>query len=126
MDSILVVEDNAINRDVAVLQLKALGWQTECAGNGAEAVEAVRDRTFALILMDVMMPELDGWETCRRIRDYEATVGRRTPIIGVSAWAAQDNKTKCLEAGMDDYLAKPYTRDDLKAVVDRWVTNVAK
>lgn len=121
---VLVVEDNNINRDVAILQLKALGLDACWAASGIEAVEAVKKNSFCIILMDVMMPDLDGWEACRQIRDYEKELGIRTPIIGVSAWAGAGNKQKCLQAGMDDYLHKPYTRDDLKVMIDRWVNSV--
>jgi CheY-like chemotaxis protein len=117
----LVVEDHNINRDVAILQLKALGLDAHWAASGVEAVEAVKKQSFSIILMDVMMPDLDGWEACRQIREYEQTTGIRTPIIGVSAWAGADNKKKCLLAGMDEYLSKPYSREDLKAIVERFI-----
>jgi CheY-like chemotaxis protein len=117
----LVVEDHNINRDVAILQLKALGIDAHWAASGVEAVEAVKKGSFSIILMDVMMPDLDGWEARRQIREYEQELGVRTPIIGVSAWAGADNKKKCLAAGMDDYLSKPYSRDDLKSIVERYI-----
>jgi CheY-like chemotaxis protein len=118
---ILVVEDNNINREVAILQLRSLGFESETAADGKEALESVKKRQFALILMDVMMPSMDGWEASRCIREYESSIGRHTPIIAVSAWSAADNEQRCLSAGMDDYLGKPYDRASLKQVVDRWV-----
>jgi CheY-like chemotaxis protein len=121
---VLVVEDHNINRDVAVLQLTALGLDCHCVASGDEALVAIKKNTYCLILMDVMMPGMDGWETSRAIRAYEAGIGMRTPIVAVSAWAAADNKKQCLEAGMDDYLSKPYTRDDLKKIVERWAKTV--
>ncbi len=119
---ILIVEDNNINREVAILQLRALEFTSETAANGNEAVEAIKKRQFALILMDVMMPSMDGWEASRRIREYEESIGRHTPIIAVSAWSAADNKERCLLAGMDDYLGKPYDRASLKQILERWVS----
>jgi CheY-like chemotaxis protein len=123
---ILVVEDNNINREVALLQLKALGFESEAVGDGNKALEAIKSRQFALILMDVMMPAMDGWEASRRIREYENSIGRHTPIIAVSAWSAADNKDRCLSSGMDDYLGKPYDRASLKQILDQWVTAESK
>jgi CheY-like chemotaxis protein len=117
---ILVVEDHSINREVAVLQLKALGFECQTANNGVEAVEAVANQQFSLILMDVMMPHMDGWEAATRIRQIESASGRRTPIVAVSAWSAADSKEKCMAVGMDDYLDKPYNREALEKVVRRW------
>lgn len=117
---ILVVEDNSINREVAVLQLKALGHPTEVVEDGRSAVEAVKARQYSLILMDVMMPGMDGCEAAQKIREHEEMCGRRTPIIAVSAWEAADNRERCVQAGMDDYLSKPYTRDELERIVTQW------
>jgi two-component system, sensor histidine kinase and response regulator len=118
---ILVVEDNAINRDVAVLQLQSLGFPVEAVCSAEEALELVKTKRYSLILMDVMMPDMDGWEACRRIRDHERSTGQYTPVIACSAWTAEDNHQRCTEAGMDDYVSKPYSREDLAAVVGRWL-----
>ena len=119
---ILVVEDNNINREVAILQLRALGFVSQTASDGNEALQAIKAQQFALILMDVMMPSMDGWEASRKIREFEEGLDRRTPIIAVSAWSASDNRERCISSGMDDYLDKPYDRAALKQVLDRWVT----
>jgi CheY-like chemotaxis protein len=119
---VLVVEDHSINQEVAVLQLKALGMNVVVVSDGSAAVEAVRAGQFSLILMDVMIPVMDGCEAARRIREMEQMSGRRTPIVAVSAWSSTDNRRRCTQAGMDDYLDKPYDRAALKAVIDRWVT----
>jgi CheY-like chemotaxis protein len=119
---VLVVEDHSINQEVAVLQLKALGLIAVVVSDGSAAVEAVRAGQFSLILMDVMIPIIDGCEATRRIRELELTSGRRTPIVAVSAWSSADNRKRCALAGMDDYLDKPYDRASLKAVIDRWMT----
>jgi CheY-like chemotaxis protein len=118
---VLVVEDHSINREVAILQLRILGIPSEIARDGQAAIDAVKEREFALILMDVMMPGMDGWEASRHIREYESTIGRHTPIIGLSAWSASDNRERCLAAGMDDYLGKPYEREDLDSIIKKWV-----
>ena len=122
---ILVVEDNNINREVAVLQLRALGFDTVIADDGFAAIEAVKRQQFGMILMDVMMPAMDGWEAAHKIREWEKTQGRHTPIIGCSAWSASDNRERCLQAGMDDYLSKPYERANLQSLINRYV-QVAK
>jgi CheY-like chemotaxis protein len=116
---VLVVEDNSINREVAVLQLRALGFDSVLADDGFTAIELVKRQQFSIILMDVMMPSLDGWEAARRIRQLEAEGGRRTPIIGCSAWSASDNRERCLAAGMDDYISKPYDRNTLQEILNR-------
>lgn len=118
---VLVVEDHSINRDVAVLQLKALGLPVEAVSSGVDAIEKIKTNRYSLILMDVMMPDLDGCETCAAIREYEKVLGRYTPVIAVSAWSADDNRDLCQAAGMDDYISKPYSREQLKAVVERWM-----
>lgn len=118
---VLVVEDSNINRDVAILQLKALGLDSDVAVTGTDAVTKARTNTYSLILMDVMMPEMDGWEAAQLIRQYESPLGLHTPIVGVSAWAGSDNKERCLLAGMDDYIDKPYDRAALKVITDRWI-----
>lgn len=119
---ILVVEDNNINREVAVLQLRALGYESVIADDGFAAIEAVKKQQFALILMDVMMPSMDGWEAARKIRELESGTKTHTPIIGFSAWSASDNRKRCLASGMDDYLSKPYERSALKRMLERWVS----
>lgn len=118
---VLVVEDNNINREVAVLQLRSLGFDSVVANDGFAAIELVKRQSFSMILMDVMMPSMDGWEAARKIRDLESAQGRRTPIIGCSAWSASDNREKCLAAGMDDYLSKPYERSALQGLIALWV-----
>jgi CheY-like chemotaxis protein len=122
---ILVVEDNNINREVAVLQLRALGYEAIIADDGFAALELVKKQQFAMILMDVMMPSMDGWEAARKIRQMETGTSRHTPIVGFSAWSASDNRTRCLASGMDDYLSKPYERVELKRVIERWVKTEA-
>src|SRR5579883_3550151 len=105
---VLIVEDNHINSAIAVLQLRSLGLESKVVTDGRAALKAVKQGAFSLILMDVMMPSMDGWEAARCIREFETEIGRHTPIVGVSAWSSSDNRSRCLLAGMDDYLSKPY------------------
>ena len=117
---ILVVDDDAINRLVAENQLEDLGFEFEAVENGKQALQAVERRNFDAILMDCQMPELDGYETTRRIRRREAA-SRRTVIIAVTAHAMKGEREKCLAAGMDDYVSKPFRGEDLQAMLDRWL-----
>lgn len=116
---LLVVEDNPVNQRVAVAMLERLGHRVEVAGNGHEAVEAVERFAYDLVLMDVQMPELDGYEATRRIRALPQRAAR-LPIIAMTANALKGDAEKCLAAGMDDYLAKPVSSDALTAMLRKW------
>lgn len=118
---VLLVEDNEMNQELALDMLEGTGHRLTLAGNGREALSALADEVFDVILMDCQMPELDGFETTRRLRRQEADTGRnRTPVIALTANAMSGDRERCLEAGMDDYIAKPYSRDKLLAVLARW------
>ena len=117
---LLLVEDNAVNQRLAVLLLEKLGHRVQLARNGLEAVEAVKSGHFDAILMDCQMPVLDGFAATLRIRSLEPA-GRHTPIIAMTANALQGDRERCLEAGMDDYLAKPVRRDELAATLAKWL-----
>jgi len=117
---VLLAEDNLVNQRVAVAVLKKLGVAPDLAVNGREAVAAARHGQYDLILMDCQMPEMDGFQATRRIRETEAG-GRRVPILAMTANAMQGDRERCLEAGMDDYLAKPITILDLRDALLRWL-----
>jgi PAS domain S-box-containing protein len=117
---ILLAEDNLVNQRVAIAVLKKLGLTAQLAVNGLEAVAAAAAGTFDLILMDCQMPELDGFEATREIRRREAN-GRRVPILAMTANAMAGDRERCLESGMDDYLAKPIAILDLKNALLRWL-----
>jgi two-component system sensor histidine kinase/response regulator len=118
---ILVAEDNAMNQRVVARMLDKMGYRADVAGNGREAVEALRRIPYAAVLMDCQMPEVDGFEATARIRDRERASGGHTPIIAVTASAMKGDRERCLEAGMDDYLGKPIRRQELEAVLERWI-----
>ncbi len=120
-DRFLVVDDSRINREVAKGFLRNLGYQAETVSSGFEALAALRSKSFAGILMDCLMPEMDGYEATRRIREMEGE-GRRTPIIALTAAAMSGDRERCLAAGMDDYISKPLEIGTLRAVVNRRVT----
>ncbi|MBC7106822.1 MAG: response regulator, partial [Firmicutes bacterium] len=120
--TILVAEDFAINRQLLQAQLKRLGLTAQGVADGREAVEAFSRDAFALVLMDCRMPVMDGLEATRAIRRLEAERGlKRTPIIATTAGATPEERERCLNAGMDDYLSKPVRLADLARVLPRWL-----
>ena len=119
---LLVADDHEINRRVTALQLRELGFSADFARNGREAVRAVLDGHYDLVLMDVHMPELDGYAATREIRGAESATGERVRIIALTANALEHDRQACLAAGMDDYLAKPIQLEPLRAVLERWLS----
>jgi signal transduction histidine kinase/CheY-like chemotaxis protein len=117
---VLLVEDNAVNRTVVEAMLRSVGLQVSIAGDGAEAVSMASREKFALILMDCRLPVMDGYEATRRIRQLAGL--ESVPIIALTANARYGDRELCLEAGMNDYLAKPFKRADLQQVLKHWLT----
>ena len=111
---ILVADDNAVNRSVAGGILEKQGHRVSFAVDGREAVTATRRERFDLILMDVQMPEMNGFAATARIRELDAVAGRRTPILAMTAHAGADDRAKCLAAGMDEYVSKPISKEKLR------------
>jgi PAS domain S-box-containing protein len=122
---ILVVEDNVTNQLVAQRQLARLGYSVEIAQNGLEAVQTLDERgeRFALVLMDVEMPEMDGLQATRVIRQSEQSGQRHIPIVAMTAQALKGDRERCLAAGMDDYISKPVQLDTLRQILARWLTD---
>ena len=115
---ILLAEDNPVNRTLAVRLLERRGHRVACAVNGVEAVALWKARSFDLVLMDVQMPEMDGLAATRAIRELELPAGRRVPIVAVTAHASSEDRTRCLAAGMDGFLAKPIQPAELYRVLN--------
>ncbi len=119
---ILVVEDNAVNQKVVQKLLERQGYRSDLAGNGFEALAALRERPYDLVLMDCQMPEMDGFEATRQLRD-PATGARDTaiPVIALTANAMQGDRDRCIDAGMNDYLTKPIAPQALADALARWL-----
>jgi signal transduction histidine kinase/ActR/RegA family two-component response regulator len=117
---LLLVEDNKVNQKVALTLLARLGYQVDLAENGQQAIDAVQRQRYALIMMDMQMPVMDGLEATRRIRAL-AGGGSRVPIVALTANAMQSDQDACRQAGMDDFLAKPFDRAGLAACIERWL-----
>jgi len=116
---ILLVEDNAVNQVVVVRLLEKRGHTVAVAGNGKEALAALEKQSFDLVLMDIQMPEMDGFEATAAIRKIEQTSGNHLPVIAMTAHAMVGDRERCLEAGMDDYIAKPIRSEELNDLVQR-------
>ncbi|MFG0632563.1 response regulator [Pseudomonas sp. xss_2] len=116
---ILLVEDNPVNQSVIEAMLRSLGFEVSVAMDGAQAVEQVDQQRFAAVLMDCRLPLMDGYEATRRIRQLRQGAG--LPIIALTASALQGDRERCLAAGMDDYLSKPFKRTELQRILQRWL-----
>ena len=120
-NDVLLVEDNPVNQQVAQAMLAKLGMQMTLANDGQEALDLVKARDFDLILMDCQMPVMDGYEATSAIRRLPEGRGEYLPIVALTANALQGDRQKCLQAGMDDFLSKPYSLVQLQAVLSRWL-----
>jgi CheY-like chemotaxis protein len=120
--NILLVEDNAINQKVALVNLNNLGHNTDVANNGKEAVEMFLKKEYDLIFMDIQMPEMDGIEATKKIREIEKkrNVIRKIPIIAMTANTMEGDKEKYLQAGMNDYVSKPFKQNELVAIFNKY------
>jgi len=115
---ILLAEDNLINQKLTVRLLEKQGWQATVANNGKEVLNLLDKNKFDFILMDVQMPEMDGIEAAREIRKREEETGKHIPIVALTANAFEEDKKKCLEAGMDEYATKPIKIDELFSIIE--------
>ena len=115
---VLVAEDNAVNQQVARRLIERRGHAVVVAGNGIEAIKALEQQDFDLVLMDVQMPQMDGFEATTRIRDGEQATGRHQRIIAMTAHAMKGDRERCLACGMDGYLAKPISASELSAALE--------
>ncbi len=119
---VLVAEDNQVNQQIARATLQKKGLTVEIASNGVEVIEAVKNYFFDLVLMDVQMPEMDGFEATRAIRELEAkSQKKKIPIIAMTAHAMKDDRERCIQAGMDDYISKPMKPDSLAELLKNYL-----
>jgi signal transduction histidine kinase/ActR/RegA family two-component response regulator len=116
---ILLVEDNPVNQSVIEAMLRSLGMEVSVAHDGIQAVEQVSQQQFAAVLMDCRLPQVDGYEATRRIRLLPAC--SQLPIIALTANAMQGDRERCMAAGMNDYLSKPFRRTELQRILQRWL-----
>jgi len=124
--NILLVEDNLINQQVALGILQIQGYSVTVVNNGREALDAYAQGAFDLILMDCHMPEMDGFEATREIRGRErSSIGKRVPIIALTANAMAQDREECLSTGMDDHLSKPFSMQTMQDMLDRWMPQAA-
>ena len=118
---VLVVEDNPVNQLGASGLLESLGYRVEVADDGESALEALADGQYALVLMDVQMPRMDGYAATRAIRARERETGGRIPVIAMTAAAVEGERERCLDAGMDDFLTKPVDPRALAGTIEHWL-----
>jgi len=124
---ILLAEDNAVNQLVALKMLERSRYRADAVGNGLEAIAALKQLPYDLVLMDCQMPELDGFETTRRIRSGEAgALDPAIPIIALTAHAMKGDRDRCLQIGMNDYIGKPFQPQELADVIARWLPVAAE
>lgn len=116
--SILLVEDNVLNQRIVTFSLKKYNHAVQIANNGLEAVEIFKKQKFDVILMDIMMPVMDGLEATLKIREYEekANLTEKTPIIAVTANTMDNDREKCLSYGMNEFMAKPFDVEKLTTI----------
>ena len=117
---ILLAEDNLINQKVASHMLKKFGYSLDTVVDGKEAVDALKNRHYALILMDIQMPEMDGYEATKQIRSFDGDK-KDIPIVAMTANAMKGDREKCLDAGMNDYITKPVKPENLLAAISKWI-----
>lgn len=118
---ILVVDDDLVNQRVLANLLKRKGWATDIARSGQECLEKLAASDFDLVLLDIQMPEMDGFQTAERFRQQESTRSQRTrtPIVALTALRQPDTRERCLAAGMDDHLTKPVETEQLYAAIQK-------
>jgi CheY-like chemotaxis protein/HPt (histidine-containing phosphotransfer) domain-containing protein len=119
--TVLIVDDHPVNQKVLQILLGYLGYTCNTVSNGRDAIEVATQSQFAVILMDIMMPGIDGYQATEKIREFEFATGRHTPIIAVTALSQDHVREKCLASGMDDYISKPISKEILQTKLDHWI-----
>lgn len=118
---VLYAEDGHLNQILVQEMLGQAGLEVDIAENGRKALAAIETKQYDLLLLDVQMPEIDGFEVARRIREQEAKTGGHLPIVALTAHAMKGDRQRCLEAGMDDYVSKPFDEETLLAAMARFI-----
>ena len=116
---ILLAEDDSISQTIAVAMLEQSGWQVTAVTNGREVLEELEHESYDLVLMDIQMPNMDGFETTHNIRTHEDEKTAKIPIIAMTAHAMREDREKCLAAGMNGYLSKPIETKVFMEVIDK-------
>jgi len=122
--SILLVEDQIINRKIVIQLLERKGYKVSIAVNGKEAVDKTKKERFNIILMDVQMPVMDGFEATIQIREYEKSKKIHTPIVAMTAHAMKGDKEKCIAVGMDYYISKPVNPEELYNTIEEVAVSI--
>ena len=115
--SILLVEDNVLNQKLLFFNFKKLGCDIKIVNNGFEAVEAYNANFYDVILMDIMMPKMDGYQTTQKIREIESQTGKKSFIIGLTSNVYDSDKESCLACGMNDFMSKPFDIDVFSKII---------
>jgi len=119
---LLLVEDNLLNQKVVMFNLKRYDYDITAVTNGLDAMEAVKNNRFDLILMDIMLPEMNGFEVTEKIRSFENEQGLTpVPIVALTANTLDNDREKCISIGMNEYLSKPFTADQLLEKIEKFV-----
>jgi CheY-like chemotaxis protein len=117
------VEDNIVNQKLAMRMIEKFGFQVDAASNGKEALKTLEGFRYDVVLMDIQMPELDGFDTTKIIRDAQSKVlDHHVPIIALTAHAMKGDKEECLKAGMNDYISKPIQPHEMLTVIERQIS----
>ena len=122
---VLLAEDNLVNQEVALAMLENMGLSYETVTNGADALDILQRQHFDLILMDCQMPTMDGFQATMAIRQREQGSSQHIPIMALTANAVSGDRERCLACGMDDYLSKPFTQEQLTTMLAEWLPSVA-
>jgi CheY-like chemotaxis protein len=122
--NVLVAEDNYINQKLISKLLSKKGYNALIVEDGSKALEALSKGDFHIILMDIQMPVMDGYQATQAIREKEKGTGTHTPIIGITAFAMESDRKKCFDIGMDDYLSKPFNKEDFYRIIEKHLEKI--
>jgi osomolarity two-component system sensor histidine kinase NIK1 len=119
---ILLVEDNLLNQKVVMFNLRKYDYNITAVTNGLDALEAFKNNQFDLVLMDIMLPEMNGFEVTEKIRNFESKEGKNSvPIVALTANTLDNDREKCIKVGMNEYLSKPFTANELIEKIEKFV-----